>query len=1107
MELLVELLVQSADVELPSSNNDRPLHLAASNNRKGIVEILMRCGADPSVPNGSGLLPVELTSDPLIKNLLLKDRNLAKGFSMFSPIGPIREQMAILSTEKAAQEAKVNLAQMMLDAGDSPVSSDTRKYATGEVRGEERSDTTHPLRVRVSPEGDGGEGSVAPLLSAGINGTDSSSSYLPTTDPTMGNGFNANMDRNQWNESRMVTSSDEYGARVMPIVSSNELATFSDDDADQASFTYVGIDSTKQPSRKSKAASSHDRDYSSMEGLNADSPGIYTKKNAGGSITIPKLDLRLVNNVPPPPPTNDMAFVAASSSSRNSFGSPSPREPGSSIPGVGDMIGGGAGGGVQNTTGNLTPTMGSQSYNYGITPPPHTLDSMLQAEVFCAVKETLTVQNMPDEELKHVQNFLNILIKYPPSQFDKAISAHNPLTPRNKVIEYLTIFPHFITIRFPAKLSSFVADGGGLTPMHVAAICANVELMKLLLERGGTVCVRDIQGRTPLHTCASWKNGQLDAGQLFITEEERKAAVAFLREAMSREKGGVDPVGTNAPIDVAGTTPLGCAAQKLGHNLTQGVRDQLFSPGDRSILPITPLSERTGRSPCKPGQHRETILYAYSEANGWKRGMEDMVCVSCPVEPMRPAWSFFGVLDGHGGAFSAKHLSTSLPRLLTAESAAVAKANNSAFKPGGMQADADTTPTMLEQILKTVCDRAEADLFHQPRMHLQIKRDTSGRIKNNGIECYDSSGSTAILSLITSQFIAIANVGDSRAVLARRPDHSMSEVTIASPFPQPSPRSPYGADGSSSISLSSSGATLASITAAAEAAAASGIPGGIMPSPRSSIPDLEAVALSQDHKFKIDGERERALRAGANIFVYTDADDPSSRLQIVSDGPLPEEARNAGADAFRVQSPYFTNSYINLSRSFGDFYLKQNESLPPSEQAVVATPEIYVHQRSARDAFLVLACDGVWDKMSNIEVVTFLAVKMGYTLYTPGGPVGGANAATAAEACDALLEECMRRGATDNLTVLVVILGPPPRHTATSPSSHRPAHVTSHAQQQLQQQQQQQLQSLSPPTIASIQATPTSARLAAVYGDASPGLDQEDELHLNINPSRHLQFN
>jgi hypothetical protein len=37
-----------------------------------------------------------------------------------------------------------------------------------------------------------------------------------------------------------------------------------------------------------------------------------------------------------------------------------------------------------------------------------------------------------------------------------------------------------------------------------------------------------------------------------------------------------------------------------------------------------------------------------------------------------------------------------------------------------------------------------------------------------------------------------------------------------------------------------------------------------------------------------------------------------------------------------------------MTRSFGDFYLKQNRDLPYEQQAVVAVPEVTVHTRSSR---------------------------------------------------------------------------------------------------------------------------------------------------------------
>jgi protein phosphatase 2C family protein 2/3 len=69
---------------------------------------------------------------------------------------------------------------------------------------------------------------------------------------------------------------------------------------------------------------------------------------------------------------------------------------------------------------------------------------------------------------------------------------------------------------------------------------------------------------------------------------------------------------------------------------------------------------------------------------------------------------------------------------------------------------------------------------------------------------------------------------------------------------------------------------------------------------------------------------------------------------------------------------------LRMSRSFGDFYLKQNTALSSERQAVIAVPEVKVIERSERDAFVLLACDGIFDVMTNQEVVDFVQQQIGF---------------------------------------------------------------------------------------------------------------------------------
>lgn len=66
------------------------------------------------------------------------------------------------------------------------------------------------------------------------------------------------------------------------------------------------------------------------------------------------------------------------------------------------------------------------------------------------------------------------------------------------------------------------------------------------------------------------------------------------------------------------------------------------------------------------------------------------------------------------------------------------------------------------------------------------------------------------------------------------------------------------------------------------------------------------------------------------------------------------------------------NGNLALSRALGDFVFKKNEKKSPEEQIVTAYPDIVVRDITPDHEFIVLACDGIWDVLSNEEVVEFI---------------------------------------------------------------------------------------------------------------------------------------
>lgn len=56
------------------------------------------------------------------------------------------------------------------------------------------------------------------------------------------------------------------------------------------------------------------------------------------------------------------------------------------------------------------------------------------------------------------------------------------------------------------------------------------------------------------------------------------------------------------------------------------------------------------------------------------------------------------------------------------------------------------------------------------------------------------------------------------------------------------------------------------------------------------------------------------------------------------------------------------NGGLNLTRSFGDFDYKRNDTLGYDEQMITCKPDIKEFQRKKTDQFILLGCDGIWQK-------------------------------------------------------------------------------------------------------------------------------------------------
>ncbi|CAL1266500.1 unnamed protein product [Larinioides sclopetarius] len=109
------------------------------------------------------------------------------------------------------------------------------------------------------------------------------------------------------------------------------------------------------------------------------------------------------------------------------------------------------------------------------------------------------------------------------------------------------------------------------------------------------------------------------------------------------------------------------------------------------------------------------------------------------------------------------------------------------------------------------------------------------------------------------------------------------------------------------------------------------------------------------------------------------------------------------------------NGNLALSRALGDFVFKKNEKKPPEEQIVTAYPDVVVKDLTPDHEFIVLACDGIWDVMTNDEVVNFIRTRIAIRMEPE-------------QICEELMTRCLAPDCQmgglgcDNMTVVLVCL-------------------------------------------------------------------------------------
>ncbi|KAM9425386.1 protein phosphatase 1bb isoform 2-T3 [Pholidichthys leucotaenia] len=164
------------------------------------------------------------------------------------------------------------------------------------------------------------------------------------------------------------------------------------------------------------------------------------------------------------------------------------------------------------------------------------------------------------------------------------------------------------------------------------------------------------------------------------------------------------------------------------------------------------------------------------------------------------------------------------------------------------------------------------------------------------------------------------------------------------------------------------------------------------------------VLLSPTHLYFINcGDSRAVLSREGKVGFSTQDHKPCNPREK-------ERIQNAGGSVM-IQR---VNGSLAVSRALGDYDYKCVDGKGPTEQLVSPEPEVCVLERVDGDEFIVLACDGIWDVMSNEELCEFVRSRL-------------LVCDDLEKVCNSVVDTCLHKGSRDNMSVVLVCLPGAPK--------------------------------------------------------------------------------
>jgi serine/threonine protein phosphatase PrpC len=306
-------------------------------------------------------------------------------------------------------------------------------------------------------------------------------------------------------------------------------------------------------------------------------------------------------------------------------------------------------------------------------------------------------------------------------------------------------------------------------------------------------------------------------------------------------------------------------------------------------------------------------LYGFADAPGFRADMEDAICAHSPLPDEPRLTGLFGVFDGHGGDFSSDFVSRHLAEYLV---------SSDAWK------ERDASPSLVRRALEDAFVKVDTALASQERMWVvEDPQSKDGRRYKWVLLSF------AFFPFCIHAYIVITD--GKHCSHCRAVDSSGSTGVVALVT-------------ESHVLVANAGDSRAILI-------------HVMPS-ENGPPRIELEAMSQDHTAALTAERARIEAAGGIVDEqkYSEGDKECIGFRIRYDADVQGQS-------------------VAPSRGFGDFYYKQRRHLQAHEQVLTAFPEVRVTSRPPCDeeAYLLLACDGLWDVLtSKVNVIRYPVIAM-----------------------------------------------------------------------------------------------------------------------------------